>query len=382
MAIRDAPTMLPGDNTDEITGFIVTPADGMKVYTVPERGLEVLAVTIDGKMVMSENQAGHLSRSSFDGYAFGPLKSIEAAFTAGPENTGGPQEHSPLHGTFSQTPAIDHTLDRTTDGGIEGTIHWSRMVLGPSLDIHRTISPVKDSDITPYVFAIDDAITGLLTGYYKWLYHPNFPVENGTRFVSSETKVVPRPDGRSHVDAEGRFCVDGNKYYRLFDRVGEGVTLKKFPPSTVDDGGIPAIIKENFEKCYVIKVEPDANGDIYAALISKDGKKGVYVKYKADMLQPQQQAFQLWENRREGIAGLEVGSDFNGWDWAEKHDLLVPIEEGQTHNYRIEIGFLRNEEQVQKLLAKINQRTIGKVDYQVIDSLDNAKFVNMYSGGK
>ena len=136
-------------------------------------------------------------------------------------------------GTFSVTPAQD--CKRTAFGGVTGTIDCRRMVVGPSIVVQRTIEPVAGKR----AFRIVDDLSCEVGSDYMWLYHPNFPVAEGTEFVSSETLVVPRADDIAKW---------GLKDYRTYRGVGTGHA--RWPPAT-DEAGVA---EENFEQCFVMKI--------------------------------------------------------------------------------------------------------------------------------
>ncbi|MBN2583061.1 MAG: DUF4432 family protein, partial [Planctomycetes bacterium] len=315
----------------------------------PERGLEVLDVLIGGKPVMYRNPSGHRGRLSYNAVGLGPVRSIEAFFTGGLENAGAPEGPLPLHGTFSQTPA--RQWQRTETGGVRGTIDCRIMVAGPSLVVERAVEPVKGKR----AFRVIDDIRATVGGNYMWLYHPNFPVVEGTRFTSSERLVVPRPDG---------IAEKGMDRYRTFERVGQGVT--RWPPSSEDAA---AVAEENFEKCYIMSVEPDARGDVRAALVAPDGGSAAYVLYNVAHFHDNQRAFQFWKNPRDGVSGLEVGSTFLGWTYASEHGLLCSIATGETHHYEIEVGFLTSRKEVDGLLAAMPKTDKPRVEVASRDAL-------------
>ena len=327
-------SLLQGFNPDGVEGVVLRPTADMEVYVVPDRGLEVLDVLIDGRPVMYRNPAGHRGRMSYQRAGLGPLSHIEGAFTAGPDNVGVATEALPLHGTFTVTPAAD--LQRTSSGGVRGKMNCSKMVVGPNIIVERTVEPVEGRR----AFRIVDEIRATITSDYMWLYHPNFPVADGTRLVCSETVVVPRPgEAISGLGAEN---------YRLFERVGEGRT--RFPRSDPDP---TAVAEENFEKCYIMQVKPDAAGLVRAALVAPDGDSAAYVKYNVRDFATLQQQFQFWKNPRDASAGLEFGSTFLGWAYAARHGLLGCIKKGETHRYECEIGFLTTRAEVEAFTREI-----------------------------
>jgi hypothetical protein len=346
--------LLKGFNPDGVRGLVVRPTRDCAVYVVPERGLEVLDVLIDGEPALWRNPAGHRARLSWQGAGLGPLVCIEAGFTGGLENAGAPNGLLPLHGTFSVTPALDWR--RTRSGGVSGAVDCRRLVVGPNIVVERSVEPVKGRRAFRYI----DRLTALVASDYMWLYHPNFPVEEGTTFVSSETQVVPRPDG---------IAEKGLKSYRDFENVGAGCA--RFPPGT----GGAAVEAENFEKCFIMRLQPDAAGQVRAMLLAPEGDSAAYVTYNVNSLPTEQRAFQLWKNPRDGVSGLEVGSTFMGWSYAAEHGLLSHLRTNETRTYEIEIGFLRGRREVEAFGA-----AMPKVAAAELKTLDAAALAKVYRG--
>ncbi|NIA21175.1 MAG: DUF4432 family protein [Anaerolineaceae bacterium] len=342
-------SLLKGFNPDRVEGAVLRPTDDMEVYVVPERGLEVLDVLIGGRPVMYRNPAGHRSRLSYNAAGLGPVKSIEGFFTAGLENAGPPEAPLPLHGTFSQTPA--RRWSRTETGGLRGEIDCRRMVTGPGIIVERTVEPVPGRR----AFRVMDDLRGAIAGDYMWLYHPNFPIVEGTRLASSELLVAPRPDGIAEVDMAR---------YRTFERVGEGSA--RWPPAAESAA---AVREENFEKCYIMAVEPDASGEVRAALVAPDGESAAYVQYNVAHFHANQRAFQFWKNPRDGVSGLEVGSTFFGWTYAARHGLLCHVGKDNVHHSEIEVGFLVTKQEVDAFLARIPKVAEPTVKAMTLDEL-------------
>lgn len=346
--------LLKGFNPDEVRGFVVRPVDDTEIYVVPDRGLEVLDVLIGGKPVMYRNPAGHRGWRSWRAAGLNPMQHIEASFTGGLENAGAPEGHLPLHGTFSVTPA--RQWRKTPSGGITGTIDCRRLVVGPSIVVERTVEPVPGKR----AFRIIDDLHTEVGSDYMWLYHPNFPVDEGTEFVSSERLVVPRDDGIAQW---------GLRAYRTYCSVGRGYT--RLPPSTDSDG----VERENFEQCFIMTMQPDAEGMVRVMLRDPDRRSGAYIAYQASQFQPSQQAFQLWKNPRDAVSGLEIGSTFLGWTYAAQNDLLCHLERGQPHHYELEIGFLVGEDEVAAFAAKM-----PKVPEPTLKVMDKSALAGLYKG--
>lgn len=328
---------LKGHNPCKIKGYVLRPTDDTEIYVVPKRALEVLDVLIDEKPAMFRNPKGHMPPELFDPYCLGPVKSIEAFFTAGLNNVGPPQNHAPLHGTFSQKKAkILQYIEEKNKTGLKGIIRATDLVSGPDITVERCVYAKKGER----AFFIEDKLRANLSSYYMWLYHPVLNLENKMKLLINARDVVAR-DLISNCDIER---------YDIIENVREGVYV--FPPTQPKNKkDYSTVRQENFERCYVIKPKRDNNGDVYAALVNAEEDKGAYIKYNLDDFTPQQ-AFHFWKNPRDGCAGLEVGSTFMGWEYAKKHNLLCFLKKGSEHTYRIKVGFLMGKEEVRDFVTK------------------------------
>lgn len=341
---------LKGFNPDGVCGVVLKPTDDCEVYVVPDRALEVLDVLIDSRPVMYRNPAGHRASRSWSGAGLNPIRHIEAGFTAGLENVGAPQGDLPLHGTFSVTPA--RQWQRTETGGVRGTIDCRRMVTGPSIIVERTVEPVPGRR----AYRITDRLQAEVGSDYMWLYHPNFPVVDGTQLISSETFVMPRDDG---------IAEKGLETYRTFSGVGRGHT--RWPPGTEAE----AVAEENFEQCYIMRVEPDDQGVVRAMLVAPDRGSAATVSYNLKDLLAEQRMLHFWKNPRDGSSSLEVGSTFLGWEFARTGGLLSSLATGQERTYEIEVGFLRSRQEVDAFADAMPQ--VGEAERQLVKQEDMAR---------
>lgn len=315
-------TPLPGFNPHNVRGVELPLADDARAYVVPDRGLDVLEVRVQGESAMWANPAGHLRRP------IGDLAHVEGFFTAGLENTGPPVMGLPLHGTYAWRPAAE-VRQTTAPGGqaaVEGVVAAVDMVRGPYLQVHRQVRAVG----ARRAFLIEDTVTATVESEFMLLYHPNFPATEGAK-LEMQAEVVAARDAISDYEIEG---------YATLRRVGEGRAV--LPPAET----APAIVEENFERCYAIKPVRDADGGVTAMLTAADNASAVYVRYGAAGFDAAQRIFYYWKNPRGGVAGLEFGNCPLGRDYARQHNLLSRLAGGEQRRYQVEVGFLRSADEV------------------------------------
>ncbi|MDC0937286.1 DUF4432 family protein [Pirellulales bacterium] len=317
-------TPLPGFNPHRLAGFPLPLGDNAVAYVVPDRGLDVLDVRIGDEAVMYVNPAGHLARPISD------LDHIEGFFTAGLENTGPPAMGLPLHGTFGWRPAGDLTFENDAAGqpSIRGIIHAVDMVRGPYIKVERTVTPLAHG----IGFRVEDALTASVDSEFMLLYHPNFPIDNGTQFVAN-AEVVAARDQISDLEIED---------YARFQRVGKGEAL--LPPADSRERAI----SENFEQAYVIQLTPEADGSVWAMLVAADGETAAYIRCHGDGFDPAQRPLCLWKNPRAAVAGLERGNTFCGREYAKEQDIISRLGAGEQRRYVVEVGFLRTASEVEE----------------------------------
>lgn len=314
--------LLPGFNPHGLEGVELRLADDALAYVVPERGLDVLEVRVQGESAMWANPAGHLRQP------IGDLAHVEAFFTAGLENTGPPVMGLPLHGTYAWRPAGEVKCTQTPEGQpyVEGTISAVDMVRGPYLNVHRRVRAVG----ARRAFVVEDTLSATVESEFMLLYHPNFPVAEGTQ-LEMQAEIVAARDAISDNEIEG---------YATFRRVDQGRAV--LPPS--ESGA--AAIEENFERCYAIKPVRDADGGVTAMLTAADNESAIYVRYGASGFDAVQGILYFWKNPRGGVAGLELGNCPLGRDHARERGLVSRLAGGEQRRYQVEVGFLRSAEEV------------------------------------
>src|SRR3989338_5366292 len=128
--------LLKGKNEEGVKGIVLKPTPNSEVYAVPERALEVLDFRVDQVPVMWQNPAGHRLTPGGD-----TTDHIEAFFTAGLTNVGGPCLAFGLHGSFSLKSASDISGLKTKRlDMVSGLIDATSMVLGPYITVDRQVS--------------------------------------------------------------------------------------------------------------------------------------------------------------------------------------------------------------------------------------------------
>ena len=326
--------------------------DGMEIYSVPTRGGDVLDAKINGESAMMINSRGHINGFEIDTYGLQIVNWVEGLTTCGMDNVGGPTKAYSGHGTFSHSPM---TVQKYTRNSVIGTVQCINLVLGPVIKIQReiTVSMEKRSFIVKDELSagnISNSRPYLGDNDYMLLYHPNFPVENGDQLFANAKTAISR-DLISNCNADS---------FAKIDMVGKGKMI--FPPTQPVEENFIDVRFENFERCYVLDMIPNNNGDVYAAMISADGTNGSYINYNVkDFANPM--AFTFWRNPRSGCVGLEIGSCFMGRDYCMKHDLMSKLMERETKKYKLEIGFLRGKNEVDSF---INFTGIETADPKVV----------------
>ncbi|MEM6688439.1 MAG: DUF4432 family protein [Planctomycetota bacterium] len=312
----DSLASIPGFNPHQVRGCRLHGGKGLELYASPERALEVLEASVDGRSLLWSNPSGHLSR------ALGWLDHIEAFFTAGVENVGPPAMGMPLHGTFSLRAADDVQVGVDgEDAYVEGTIHCTDMVRGPYIDVRRRVIALADRA----AFRIEDEVSARVDSQFMWLYHPNFPVQEGTRFVTAATQVRAR-DAISNRDL---------KSYGKFVSVNRGIA--NMPPD--------CSAEQNFECCFFIDPIECDQGSVTALLIDSDGNAATRIRYSGDFDEFQSQLI-LWKNPRGGVCGIERGNLPIGREEAANRNTISVAKSNQMRRYQAEVDFIQGQENV------------------------------------
>jgi hypothetical protein len=290
---------------------------------------------------MMRNPKGHLNGHEIDTYGAQLVDWVEGFTTCGLENTGPSQPAFAGHGSFTRT-RLD--VKKTTSSSVQGTVQCANMVMGPYIEVERTITACQDRK----AFVVRDVLSAgtISSGRpykgdspYMLLYHPNFPLHDGDRLFTKARTAVAR-DLISNCGMESFMHISG---------VGQGVAAA--PPSQPDGENYSRVKKENFERCYVMDLVPDRAGDVFAAIIGKNSDQGAYIKYNARQFK-KPMAFQLWRNPRGGCCGLEIGTTFMGRAYAMEHGLMRVLKNGEKHTYEIEAGFLKGKKEVADFLKR------------------------------
>jgi len=344
---------IPGFNPHDVQGYrIVSPADpDLVIWVARDRALEPLCVTIGDQPVMYANPRGHLKAPIPGDWT----SHIEGYFTGGLDNAGAPVDKwdLPLHGTFSLTPAQKIQVNNNGDK-ITGVIDVTRMVTDPYLSVLRTV----EAQGKHRSFVVADTVTAEADSEFMYLPHPNFPVRDGTRFYGNPQAVVAS-DLISNTDMDT---------FQVFKDVGKGSA--RFPPTQPLQNGsnLADVRRENFERCYVMNMEPGKLGFVHVALVAPDMEIGAFLRYRPDDFMPMQQAFQYLTNPRGGSAGLELGSCSKGREYAQDTEahggrsLMCALEAGESHQFATEVGFLRGKSEVKGF---IDQHGLRSGDFNI-----------------
>jgi hypothetical protein len=218
------------------------------------------------------------------------------------------------------------------------------VVTGPYIEVERTVTVCTDRK----AFIVKDVLTNSKIANdrpykgdspYMLLYHPNFPLHDNDRLFANARTAVPR-DLISNCDMAWFASISG---------VGQGYAMS--PPSQPMGDNFDQVRKENFERCYVLDLAPNAKGHVFAALISAKNDSGAYIRYNVQQF-TKPMAFQFWRNPRGGSSGLEVGSAFMGRAYAMEHDLMSVLKAGEKHTYELEVGFLKGKKEVAEFIEK------------------------------
>jgi hypothetical protein len=336
----------------KLTGY-----DSLEVFSVPSRGGDILDVKVSGESAMMINSRGHINGNEIDTFGLQLVNWVEGFTTCGPDNVGGPTAAYSGHGTFSHSPLL---IEKATETEVTGVVSCVNLVLGPYIDVRRTVSVSQEE--RSYTVT-DELMPGRIEGNrpyegendYMWLYHPNFPIQDGDRLFCNARCACAR-DLLCNCDID---------QFATMSQVGKGKAV--FPPTQPEGDNFGAVREENFERCYVMDMEPDAEGNVYAAMISADDSKGSYIRYNVNQFK-KPMAFQFWRNPRGGTVGLEVGTTFMGRDYAMEHGLMGVLKAGETHTYEVEVGFLRGADEVKEF---VEEQKIGVASPQLVKAVAN-----------
>ena len=215
---------------------------------------------------------------------------------------------------------------------MRGVIHATDMVRGPYIDVTRTVTALRGRR----AFRIEDVFSANVDSEFMLLYHPNFPVREGTRLVTHAIQVKSR-------DLISDAGLDS---FATFSSVGKGKAV--LPPSNEPSG----MEDENFEQAYVMHLQPDLQGFVTAMLISQDNQSAVMIRYGGDGFDDHQKSFVLWKNPRSGMCGMERGNTFCGRQWAAENQLVSQIRVGEDRTYQIDVEFFTNKSSIEEAIQE------------------------------
>ncbi len=257
---------------------------GLDFTVLPDKGLDILDVSLGGVQMAWLSRNGLVANSLFNDSGMGWLRSFGGGMltTCGLRNVGPPEddqgEHFGLHGRISGTPAR-HV--NTTELWKNGTLYIEvsgelseTNVFGEDLVLRRTYR-VSSSDNT---IELTDRITnqGSTPQQIMLLYHMNwgFPLINpSTKLVVSQGKVVVRGDDQSEQEL-----------------------WRTFPEPTRDYN----------ERVYFFDMDADEEGRVFYQLENSSIERGVRVSWKKEELP----VLTEWKMMGKGdyVLGLEPGN--------------------------------------------------------------------------
>ncbi len=260
--------------------------NGLDFSVVPDKGMDIFDLQLDGVQLAWISRNGLVSNSNFDAEGMGWLRSFGGGLltTCGLRNVGPPEddggEHFGLHGRISGIPARNVNTSEHWKNGIL-TIEVSgemseTNVFGEYLVIRRTYRVTSASN----TIELHDQITnhGSTVQQIMLLYHMNwgFPLLSpGTGLKLNPARVEIRGDDQTELDQWGVFLKPTQNYT---------------------------------ERVYFFDLLPDKSGQVNYQLENTELKKGVRVSWNKDQLP----ALTEWKMMGKGdyVLGLEPGNTY------------------------------------------------------------------------
>lgn len=329
------PIELHGGMEEGVEAVEFRTGSGFNFMVLPGRGMDIGCAEYNGMPIAWKSGSGEVNPAFYEEPGVGWLRSFYGGLmiTCGLTYAGAFCVDNGvslgMHGRHSNTPASNVLVDGEWDGDeykmwAQGKMREFR-VFDENLLMKRKVSAVMGQN----KIWVDDTVTneGPATTPHMMLYHINggFPVvDDGTVLISTTKNTKPRD-----ADAE----VDKEHYYM------------SEPP-----------IAGFKERCYYHDMAADKDGFVYAALINKNmsyGRQfGFYVKYKINQLPK----FTQWKmnNTREYVIGMEPANCWvEGRAKERERGTLQFLEPGETREYNLEFGILKDAEQVREFEAKV-----------------------------
>ncbi|MCL5019029.1 MAG: aldose 1-epimerase family protein, partial [Patescibacteria group bacterium] len=357
VGIRES--VFTGPMADLMPALELRPTQDFVVRIAPQRALEPLEIRFDcdhppfmyDRSAMFENFMGAVSPWRFESIGLGTLIGIQAFFTCGPDHVGSPTPLYSLHGYFSRMPAQNvRSFAEWQNENLcfitQGEIDCRRMVVGPWVRVSRTVRTVLGEN----KFWIHDVLTADHDSKIMWKYHPNFPLIDPSELIVAAEKVVAR-DTQAEVDLDRWNYVDA-----INDEIAERVYHIEYVPAK-NIAGVP-------------------DGMVHTLISYDRGNTGAYIAFNTNQFKDNMRFLTIWKNTRDAVMGLEPGATVLGRDYAEEHNLLVPLKKGETIEFDLEVGFLSSPEEVsamKKIIGLVRAAKI-KAEPLIIPSIEKKKY--------
>lgn len=297
------------------------------------RGMDIGYAEYKGIPLAWRSPTGEVGPAFFEPEGLGWLRSFHGGLvvTCGLTYMGAPSEDGGkslgLHGRASNTPAEDVCTGYGWEGAsykmwVEGSVR-EVAVFGENLKLTRRVS----CELGGNSLLIEDTVENL--GFerteHMQLYHINigFPVlDRNAKLVSRSVEVIPRDR-----DAE-----EGKERYAFSQAPTPGYR----------------------EKVYYHKMDPDGDGNVWAALVNPGLMRGmgVYVKYAHNELP----YFVQWKMMGMGayVMGLEPANALvEGRAGERACGRLRFLEPGEKRVFRLEVGVLEGAEAIDELYQRV-----------------------------
>lgn len=306
----------------------VRTGSGFEYTVVPDRGLDISLASFKGINLsyLTENMEAHPSFYSSRGTEWLRTFSAGLLTTCGPTNVGPPCEDGGeelgQHGRWTGYSAKQVCDSSDFEKGkieIKGTMYES-FTFGCKLKINRTItSQVGESSLT-----VEDTVEneGGSAVPLNLLYHINF----GYPFLNEKSEIYV---SSSNCDGYDDYSKEGLDEWKSF-----------CSPDAL-----------NVEKNYLHTF--DSKGEQLAVVLNKESAEGlaVYIKFNSEQL-PYLTQWKL-ETFKDYVLALEPANvPCESRDVLREKGILPCLEPGEKANFKVEIGVLSGNENINKMLGK------------------------------
>ncbi|MDR0792513.1 MAG: aldose 1-epimerase family protein [Chitinophagaceae bacterium] len=308
---------------------------GLRYKVVLDRAMDIADAFFNQHSIAWLSHSGVTSPQPFSNQGIDWLKTFTGGLltTCGLSHTGGPESDEygqrGLHGEISNLPAEIESIIQPDpaagklDMSITGTVKQS-MVLGPNLELRRTISGKLGSP----VISIHDTITnrGNQPVPHMLLYHCNF----GWPLADAGTDILWNGEWQSREGEPNNKIFNKNNNFR-----------KCSAPLDAHAG--------RGEEAAFIDIAANKNGECYCGLYNERLSIAVSLKfYKTEL--PWLINWQHW-GKGEYVTGLEPATfPPIGQAKARAENKLIFIDPGESKTYRLEIKLLYDKEAINNFL--------------------------------